>query len=376
VPREVVALDAGPPFVLSVFGGVAAVGTSEGLVAGALGSDTLAAVEVIASEGSPPATGPISLLARRRTQLLVGGAEGLFLGLADVLVPSPIGDSLADVDIRTLDVFGDADAEELWLTTATGVVHVTGSATGDASTLEELTLDGLADLPDAAVGVGPGLAIITAGGVAYLADLGTKSVETIALGLGEVVAFDRADDGTAYLATGAGLLSRAPSGEVVLRTFAPEGAPPLPVLGVSARFGVTSAVVAGAVISVADDGATSIGEAAAPAPRGVAVDAYDDTWVVDGDALYRYRTGAAVSFAADVAPFLSAHCMKCHTAGADAAAPDHDFETYDVAVTYADEIVARLTATAPKTMPPASEGTLGATDYAVVMRWALGERAP
>jgi hypothetical protein len=220
------------------------------------------------------------------------------------------------------------------------------------------------------------VALYASGGSVWLVDLPAGAYQLVASGLGAASSFDRAEDGTVLLATEGGLLERSKEGVFSLRTFVAAGEPALAVHGVASAYGATVAVVDGALVAIDATGARRLGEAATVAPRGVALDASGDTWTADGASLRRFATGVPVSFAADVAPFFAAHCDKCHAADAEEAVPDVDFADYALVVSIAEEIVERLQRAGPGVMPPASSEVLGADEYAVVLRWADGARAP
>jgi len=134
-------------------------------------------------------------------------------------------------------------------------------------------------------------------------------------------------------------------------------------------------VVDGGLVEVDADGARALGEIATPAAHGVAVDANGDAWAVDGEGLYRYRTGRPVSFETDVRPFFAEHCTPCHTEGKQGA-PKFDLESYEVATARADLILRRLRGVDIAPMPPTSVEVLTAADYAAVTRWVGGGLKP
>ena len=298
------------------------------------------------------------------------GAEGLFHSQDGALLPSPLGASFGDSALTGVDVLGDAGAEEAWLV-VDGQAHWVKA--------DEAVPFGVPEAegaPDALVGVAPGVALYAGGGSVWQVDVSAGTYQLVAGDLGATASFDRAEDGTALLATDGGLLARSSDGAFSLRTFAPAGAPALSVHSVASAYGATVAVVDGALVAIDETGARRLGDAADGVPRGVAVDASGDTWTAEGPALRRFATGVPVSFAADVAPFFVAHCDKCHAAGAEEAVPDVDFADYELVVSIAEDIVERLQRSGPGVMPPASSEVLGADDYALVLRWADGGRAP
>ena len=175
---------------------------------------------------------------------------------------------------------------------------------------------------DAAIGAGPGQAVVSAGGEAFFVDLTAKQVTRIAAGLGKVHGHDRAEDATIYLATDAGLLARDKAGAVSLRTLAPAGQSAVPVLGVAASFGAVMVTTAASLVQINPTGATTVGELAG-ASGALAVDANGDVWATASGKLTRFATGAKVSFATDVKPFFAKHCSSCHDAGQNGAPKDN-----------------------------------------------------
>jgi hypothetical protein len=370
VDRVVITTESAPT-ALSVMGGVVAVATAGGVLAGSLDGDAVVAVPVIAAEeGEPTSTGAAIGFARRdEGGLLVLAESGLFHDNAGVLLSSPLGASLEGKTLRAIDALGAGAAEELWLTTDQGSYHVAAGA------LVSFAVAGAAAPPDATVGVAAGQAVVAVGGVVYLVDVAALTASPIAEGLGAVLGSDRGEDGTVYLATEAGLLSRTRAGAVALRTFAPVGAPADAAIAITASFGGVFAVTGQGLLAIELDSSRKIGAVAPGVRQGAAVDANADLWIVEGTSLYRYKTGAPVSFAEDVEPFLRDHCSGCHAAGTTDA-PDHDFEDYATATEWAPVLVSRLKASGPTTMPPPNTEVLTAAEYSVVTRWVAGGMAP
>ena len=369
VESSTLALD-GEAAALSVLSGSLAVAAGDGVQRVAADGTTLVEVAVLAGSGEPTSTGAVIWMARRGEGLLVLGAEGLFHSQDGALLPSPLGASFGESTLTEVDVLGDTGAEEAWLV-------VDGQAQwvkeGEAVPFGVPEVDGA---PDALVGVAPGVALYAGGGSVWQVDVSAGTYQLVASDLGTAASFDRAEDGAVLLATEGGLLARSAEGDFSLRTFAPAGATALSVHSVASAYGATVAVVGDALVAIDATGARRLGDAADSGPRGVAVDASGDTWTAEGPALRRFATGVPVSFAEDVAPFFAAHCTKCHAAGAEETVPDVDFADYELVVSKAEEIVERLQRSGPGVMPPASSEVLGTDDYALVLRWADGGRAP
>jgi hypothetical protein len=364
---------ASAPDLVSLVDGVVAVGTPDGVLVGSvLEHDLLAELPLLADDDEPEETGAIQHLARRATGgLLVAAEGGLFHSATGILLPSPLSASLEDITFASLDAIGDGAAEELWIVDGEGtLLHVAHGM------LAALTLPG-GEGVDVAVGVGNGLALVVRGGDAALVDVHAQSVTALAGALGEVHAFDRSDDGAAFLATDAGLLGRDRDGSLTLRTFAAEGEPALPALAVSASFGALLVGTAAGLVDVdLDEGtATWLDDDVAALPGSITVDALGDAWAIDDGELYRYRTGEPVSFASDVEPFFEQHCTSCHDQGLEGA-PVLVLTDYSVAEDRALTILSRLRAVGVSPMPPANTEILTAQDYSVVTRWVASGKNP
>ncbi len=355
--------------LLSTLAGGVAAGTASGVLAAtAAAPASLSPVGVASEPGEPTSTGAIRLFARRGSGLLVVGERGLFHDGAGWLLPSPLTQSLGEEPLSALDAYGAGAAEELWLTSASGVRHLAGGQ------LEAVSVEGAAP-PTLAIGVAQGTALLAGAGTAWLVDARAGTAAVVARDLGELYDADRGDDGTVYLATAAGLLARERSGAVTLWTFAPEGQPSPGARAVSAAYGGLVVLTAGNVVGVDKDVATALAPVARPSARGLTLDANGDTWALDGDALVRLRTGKPVSFSADVAPFLAAHCTRCHAQGLEHS-PQLDLTSYEVAKGLSATLLKRLRAVDAPPMPPANIETLTAADYAVVTRWVGGGLLP
>jgi len=358
-----------PATVLSSLHGAVALGTSAGLLTGTLADDPPAAVLLVPDDGGPTTTGAVDAVARRSGGgLLVHGASGLFHDTEGFLVPSPLEKSLAGKAIVAIDALGEGDAEELWIATSASAIHV------GTSKIESFDVEGASAPADAAIGVGPGQAVISAGGEAFFVDLTASTVTLLAKGLGKVHGHDRAEDDTVYLATDAGLLARDKAGAVSLRTLAAAGQTAVPVLGVAASFGAVMVVTASSLVRIDTTGATTIGTLTG-ATGVLAIDANGDVWTAGPDKLTRFATGAKVSFATDVKPFFASHCATCHGTGINGA-PKDDFLDDTTAKERSATILKRLAGDGAPVMPPATREVLTPSDYAVVTRWVGGGFQP
>jgi cytochrome c5 len=368
------------PTALSSLHGAVLMGTAAGLFVGTLADDQPKEMTLVPDDGGPTATGAISLLARRSGGgVLVRGANGLFHDLEGFLVLSPLdsvvgaggmGSPAPKVDgaLKSIDVFGEGAAEELWITTSTSVVHLAGGK------LETLEIADAKAPPDGAVGAGPGQALLMAGGEVFFVDVAKPTAQRVATALGALHGHDRAEDDTVYLATDGGLLVRDKTGKASLRTLAPAGKTAAPVLGVAASFGAVMVTTGSALVRIDPEGATTIGMLAG-GPGGVAVDGNGDVWAADQGKLARFSTGAAISFGADVKPFFAKHCSSCHDAGQNGA-PKDDFLDYATAKERGALILKRLSGSGVPAMPPVTTEVLTPADYAVVTRWVGGGFEP
>ncbi len=358
-----------PATVLSSLHGAVALGTPAGLLAGSLVGDPPQPVLLVPDDGGPTTTGAVDVIARRSGGgLLVHAASGLFHDTEGFLVPSPLEKALAGKPIVAIDAFGEGDAEELWIATTATAIHVA------AGKIDSFEIDDATAAADAAIGAGPGQAVVSAGGEAFFVDLTAKQVTRIATGLGQVHGHDRAEDATIYLATDAGLLARDKAGAVSLRTLAPAGQSAVPVLGVAASFGAVMVTTASSLVQIDPTGATTLGELAG-ASGALALDANGDVWATASGKLTRFATGAKVSFATDVKPFFAKHCSSCHDAGQNGA-PKDDFLDYATAQERSATILKRLAGAGAPVMPPATSEVLTPSDYAVITRWVGGGFEP
>ncbi len=361
-PATSVSLGDAQALALGTVQGAAVVGTSKGVLrATLLGDNAVAPVPVVANAGEPNATGAATGFARRgETGWFVVGDNGLFLDAASALAPSPLTASLTGRKVRSLDVTGAGEGEALWFSSDDGAFVRRGSS------LTTLAIS--SGKVEAAVGIDGHRALLFGSGSTWEADIDTGGLRRLGVGLGAVHGFDRDVDGTVYVATDAGLLARAPGGDLALRTFAAPGAPARSVSAVSVGLDGLAAVVETDVVVVNAAGSQVVGKA--PAGAKLAFDANGDLWVAAEGKVSRLAAGKPVSFERDVKPFMAQRCQSCHASGA-AGAPIRAFDGYEAAKAAAGEIVKRLRADGRPVMPPSSMGKLTAADYRVVVRWAL-----
>ena len=356
---------------IGVFEGRAAIGTSTGLLASNTNAlDALAPVQTLSADGGLRDLGEVVFVGRRGTAgTLVLGDQGLFHDRSGVLLEAPLSESLRGRQVFTVDSFGAADAEELWLLSPEGVLHVGGGE------LRSVSLTGVGAKPEAVLANGANGALLIADGSLYEISLAVHSAVRIGEALGNVASFERGEDGTAYFATDDGLLEVSKSGELRLHTFAPPDMPGLAVSSVAAAAGLVIASTDTDLFSLESSGAVRIAAHSGVLTRGLAIDGAGDTFAATATTLRRFKTGLPASFAADVKPFFSAHCMACHRAGLNGARTIN-FEDYETAKLNAGNVLNRLNAIGISPMPPATSETLSAADYAVVTRWVGGGMAP
>jgi cytochrome c5 len=358
--------DRAVPFERSVLAattldGAVVFGTAEGIFR-AKPDGTFSSIPFYEKEGAPAIAPKVVALARRGKGILALTDKGLFHDAPGALVLSPLQANLAALGVKTLDVSG----ETLWLAASKGAYRVRGGQ------LERLVVPGVEGEPDMVVGLRDDAAIVVAGGRARLVEIATGVVSDLGE-TGRSFGSDRADDGTAYLATEQGLYACKSDLTCVRRTFAPADAPPAAVRAVSAAFGTVAVVVGDKLVEVDDASSRTLARAPAEA-HALVIDASGEAWIA-GAAVSRFTVGTPATFAHDVKPFFETHCTKCHTSGANGA-PKIDFTDYNRVVPMAGLVVKRLRADGAPPMPPASSERLVPADYEAVVRWAATGTKP
>ncbi|MBL8954182.1 MAG: hypothetical protein JNK82_25620 [Myxococcaceae bacterium] len=323
--------------------------------------------------GESMRTGPVRHLARRSAGLFVVAEGGIFHDAMGRLLRSPLSQNISAVDVRALDDLGEGADEELWLTTTDGVDRVRAGV----KTRVDLSMSGALLAPDLAAAVESGKGLVLSNGNLFSVDLGARTAKWEAQGVPAVNAVARGDDGTLYLATTKGLWSRTRTGVVNVYSFAAAGEEPKAVADVTTAFGEVLVAVDGQVAELTHAGAAGFGALASPKAKGIARDANGDTFVLDGPKLVKLATGRAVSFEADVKPFMVQHCTRCHTTGAEYS-PVFDLASYAVVSepAFNAKVIQRLTANGRGPMPPPDVEVLTSSDYAVVLRWVAGGMQP
>lgn len=323
--------------------------------------------------------GAVRAVARRGDGVMVAAQDGFFHDASGRLLRSPLSQAFAMDAVRFVQVTRFA-RETLWVTTATEALRLVDGRR------EVLRVDdaGEPGTLQAVVGLGDERAVLVKGGTAYLLELDADTARPLVRGLAPVTAVDAQPDGTALLGTEAGLVRVTRDGEVRGDTLSADGEPAQAVVDVEWAQGVVLVTTARHVLRLDPAAPLVLAEVTAPRPNALVRDGAGDVWLLDDGAVV--RLGAVtkpeepeeppppVSFAADVLPFMTAHCRSCHVSGANYA-PIIDLERYQVAKQWAARTVARLTDTlAP--MPPAASGVLTPAQYGVVVRWVEGGMQP
>ena len=265
----------------------------------------------------------------------------------------------------------DAD-EELWLL----------PRNAEAGRVWVVTSSGLHDLrlkvdvvPDAVVALGEGRGLVSAGGALYSLDVNARTAKRLLEDFGTVHAVDRSEAGFLFFGTSRGLMVRDAEGNWSRHALVASETEEAPAVrsvfaGIGAQVFVSTDTQ---VLQLGGSGLVKLADRTGPSP-GVARDGAGDTWMTDDGKLVRLLTGAPVSFAQHVKPFLGEHCAGCHKHGN--GAPIIDLEDYEVAKQKADRIVIRLEADGASPMPPQSVEILTRQQYSVVLRWVVGGMKP
>jgi mono/diheme cytochrome c family protein len=357
------------PTSLAVLDGGIAFGSKEGLYAAKIGDTAFAIIPAVDDDGNFVDAGAIVRLARRDGGgILVDAEKGLFDDDDGVLLASPLGAAIDHASIDAMSAIGTGSDEELWVLAKGKVIRVAHGK------LDDVSVQGQGAVETAFVAAS-GRGVVVSDDAGWLIDVSASDATDFASHLAHPSSGDRGDDGSVSLATDAGLVTRDRAGNVVFYSFAPNGKPAEKVVAVSSAFGTSFAATERAIVAITEKGPELVATPTKPVTA-LATDAVGDLWSIEGGVLYHHATGAPVSFAKNVEPFIKAHCATCHENGQNGA-PKLDFESYDVAKKYAPIIGQRLNApTSDGVMPPASAGTLTASDYAVVTRWIASGLLP
>ncbi len=367
--RTAVMMTAATPKTLGVLAGGLAIGADDGLYAAKLGDNSFEVVPAVDDDGNFIDTGAVRHLTRRDGGgILVDAALGLFDDDRGILLKSPLDGTLDASAIDAMSAVGTDTAEELWVLSKGKVIHIADGKLADVSISDMGAVD-----TTFAAAVGQG--VIVSGDKGWFVDVGTSEATDFASDLGHVYAGDHGEDGSVVLGSDAGLVVRDRSGNVTYYSLAASGQHAEKVIAVSSAYGAVFAATATSLIAITSKGPELLAKPDAPVVA-LATDANGDLWSLEGDKIYHHATGAPVSFAKDVVPFIKQHCASCHQTGQNGA-PKLDYENYDIAKKYASLMVTRLGA-APNegVMPPVTAETLTAEDYAVVTRWVASGLSP
>ena len=367
--RTAVRMTAATPKTLGVLAGGLAVGTDGGLYAAKVGDNTFELVPAVDDDGNFIDSGAVRHLTRRDGGgILVDATLGLFDDDQGILLKSPLDGTLDAAAIDALSAVGTDTAEELWVLQKGKVIHIANRKVADVSVADMGAVD-------TAFAAAAGQGVIVSGDEGWFVDVGTSDATDFATDLGHVYAGDHGEDGSVVLGSDAGLVVRDCSGNVTYYSLAAAGQRAEKVIAVSSAFGAVFAATSTALIAITSKGPELVAKPEAPVTA-LATDANGDLWSLEGDKIFHHATGAPVSFAKDVLPFIEQHCARCHQTGQNGA-PKLDYENYDIAKMYASLMVTRLGAAPDEgVMPPATAETLTAEDYAVVTRWVASGLSP
>ncbi len=350
---------------LSSLKGAITVGTADGVfVASAAEVGTFAQLDVVAIEGEPERTGTIAGLASRGPSLLAWSEAGLFHEEGGFLLYSPLSAVLHALVITALDVVHAGDEEALWIRTDAGVHQWSGD------TLRRI--EGTGDV-DLVIGTDLWHAVVVIDGTAFFTDAMTGTLAPEVSDLGQVQDGACRVDGSVYLATTTGLWGRDPHGQWSQWTFVEAGGSPASARAVTASLDAVYVALEDRVVVVDPEGSRLL--ASNVAAETLSEDGAGDVWLPQDGGLLRLKTGLPVSFERDVVPFMEQHCTGCHDDEASNA-PPLALRSYANVAEMAELVKQRLLADGAPPMPPANNGTLDTSDYAIVMRWIAGGKLP
>lgn len=289
--------------------------------------------------------------------MLLLASEGLFVDNGGAIVASPFREALRGQHVTSLSSVGQGADEALWYTTDVGA-FVVRSGKQMSLTLGDKRIESI-------VGIDSHRALGFAAGTLVEIDVDANTDTLVMQGVGAPKLYARDVEGNVYTATTAGLLKRAVAGGYELRTLAPAGSPAPEVRALGAGADVAVLVVGDSVLMLKDGLAQRVGAAPAEVSQ-VAVDGIGDAWLAGKGGVQRFATGKRLSFAADVAPFMTAHCMTCHNGS---SAPTRAFDTLEVSRAASQKIIKRLHGDGEPIMPPSNTEVLKPSDINVFVRW-------
>jgi hypothetical protein len=309
--------------------------------------------------------GAVKLLERRGTGAWVLAANGLFYDDGAKLLKSPLSASIDVSVFSNVSSVGSGTTEELWLFNSSRAIFVQGGM----STPVTLNESGTAQPIESLVALGNKTAAAISKGQVLLMNVSQMSAKILATGVTTVSATAGSTD-TAWFATSLGLLSVGRDETTVLYSF--QGAP---MQALAATEAGIFCVVQNKLLRKTSTGFESVGSIAAPKLQGLSMTPGGMVYALDGNSVVQIGTARAPapSFASDVKPFMSAHCMTCH----GSLTPVRAFDTLAVASQYAAEIASRLQGIGSKNpMPPPASEVLTRAQYEVVLNWVNEGKLP
>lgn len=318
---------------------------------------------LVGTDSEPNTLGQLKALTRRNGGVFIASTGGFFHDAPGRLLRAPLSNDFSMAQVR----FVDATANALFVTTDTDAYRVFNNRR-DAVRVNDPDEAGALQ---AVAGRSDTEALLIRGASLYLVDLEARSVKVLARGLGTVTAMDHLADGSVLFGTSAGLVTVANDDSVTLQTFGAD------VIDVEVTADATLVMTATKLLQLTATGALILADVTEAWPDAMTKDAAKDVWFIDGANVVRLSTSVTApppSFAADVKPFMAAHCASCHKTGAGYA-PIFDLENYGTAKSHSTLVLDRLQDTAAP-MPPTSTEVLTASQYEVVVRWVEGGMLP
>ena len=313
------------------------------------------------------APGTVKAVTRRGAGVLLAASGGFFHDAPGTLLRAPVSDDFAMETLRFVDAVDGA----IWVTTANDAVRLLEGRRETVRINDPLESGDLQLIAGRTVSA----ALLVKGASLYAVDLEAKTVTTLARGLGTVTAIDHRGE-VVLVGTSEGLLEVAADGTVTRHTLSADEATAQSIIDLEVIDGTTLVTTASQVLQLGSPHVV-LADVTQPWPDALTKDSAGDVWFLDGAALARLSTSVALpppSFAADVKPFMAAHCKSCHATGANYA-PVLNLENFGTAKTWATRTVTRLTDTlAP--MPPANTEVLTPAQYDIVVRWVEGGLLP
>lgn len=325
-------------------------------------SDDFVAI-LVGTDSAPNTMGQLKAMTRRNGGVFIASTTGFFHDAPGRLLRAPVSDDFSMAQVR----FVDASSNALFVTTDAEAYRVFNNRR-DAVRVNDADETGALQV---VAGRSDTEALLIRGASLYLINLEAKSVKVLARGLGTVTAIDHLADGSVLFGTSSGLITVANDDSVSLHTFGSE------IIDVEVTEDATLVMTNSKLLQLTTTGAVVLADVSEAWPDAMTKDAAKDLWFIDGANVVRLSTSTTApppSFAADVKPFMTAHCASCHKSGAGYA-PIFDLENFGTAKRYASLVLNRLQDTAAP-MPPTSTEVLTASQYEIVVRWVEGGMLP